>query len=197
MTKARFLLLLEDKLSGLPQADVEERLSFYSEMIEDRMEEGLSEEEAVAAVGAVDEIAAQIIADTPSTKEKTTSHRRLKGWEIVLLVLGGPLWFSLLVAAVAVVLSVYVSLWTVIISLWAVFASLLACGFGGGIAGIAFAVSGHGLTGIAVVAAGLICAGLAIFLFYGCKMATWGTVLLTKKAAASITHCLVKKERIK
>ena len=53
MTKLQFLLALHDKLAGLPQNEVEERLNFYSEMIEDRMEEGLSEEEAVLAAGDV------------------------------------------------------------------------------------------------------------------------------------------------
>ena len=51
MTKLKFLLLLNERLSHLPSKEVEERLAFYSEMIEDRMEEGLSEEEAVSEVG--------------------------------------------------------------------------------------------------------------------------------------------------
>ncbi len=60
-------------------------------MIDDRMEEGLSEDEAVSAVGFVDEIVAQIVADIPLTKlvkEKTKLKKRLRAWEIVLLVLG-------------------------------------------------------------------------------------------------------------
>ena len=48
MTKQAFLAALGERLVGLPQKDIEERLTFYSEMIDDRMEEGLSEEEAVA-----------------------------------------------------------------------------------------------------------------------------------------------------
>ena len=91
MTKHEFLLSLQNRLSGLPQDDVEERLTFYCEMIEDRMEEGLSEEEAVSAIGSVDEIAAQIVADIPLAKiakVKIRSKGRLKAWEIVLLVLG-------------------------------------------------------------------------------------------------------------
>ena len=59
MRKQEFLAKLRKGLSGLPQDDIEERLIFYSEMIEDRKEEGLSEEEAVAAIGSVDEIVAQ------------------------------------------------------------------------------------------------------------------------------------------
>ena len=68
MTKVNFLFELRDKLSGLPTEDIEERLNFYSEMIEDRMEEGLSEEDAVAAIGTTDEIAKQIISEIPFTK---------------------------------------------------------------------------------------------------------------------------------
>ena len=80
MTKIKFLLSLHDKLSGLPQDEVEERLNFYSEMIEDRIEEGFSEEDAVAAVGSVDEIAEQIVAQIPLSKmamEKIKPKRKL------------------------------------------------------------------------------------------------------------------------
>ena len=65
MTKLAFLTQLRKKLSGLPREEVEEQLTFYREMIEDRMEEGLPEAEAVAAVGSADEIAAQVMADMP------------------------------------------------------------------------------------------------------------------------------------
>ena len=83
MTKLQFLLALHDKLASLPQKEVEERLNFYSEMIEDRMEDGLSEEQAVAAVGATDEIAAQIAAEIPLTK-------KLLQWQWNLMKM--PLW---------------------------------------------------------------------------------------------------------
>ena len=68
MNKREFLAQLKKALSGLPQEDINERLTFYSEMIDDQMEEGLSEADAVAAVGAVNEIAAQAVADTPLVK---------------------------------------------------------------------------------------------------------------------------------
>ena len=49
MNKQEFLSQLRKGLAGLPQNDIEERLAFYGEMIDDRIEEGLSEEEAVSA----------------------------------------------------------------------------------------------------------------------------------------------------
>ena len=184
MTRLKFLLSLRDRLPDLPPEDVEERLGFYSEMIEDRMEEGLSEEEAVAAVGSVDEIAAQIISETSLSPKK--AKRQLKVWEIVLLALGSPIWLSLLVAAFAVIVSIFAAVWAVIICLWAVFASLVACAFAGVVSGIILTFVSHAFAGVAMIAAGLICAGPSIFLFYGCKVATVGTVWLAKTAVSSI-----------
>mgnify|MGYP003295524098 CR=1 FL=1 len=76
MTKLRFLMTLRDCLSDLTGDEVEERLRFYSEMIEDRMEEGLSEAEAVSAVGSVDEIAAQIMAEFFNTEFEGGRHQK-------------------------------------------------------------------------------------------------------------------------
>ena len=197
MTKLEFALELTGRLSFLPWEETEERVNFYSEMIDDRMEEGFSEEEAVAQIGSVEEIAAQILADTPFAKlvrEKLKPKKGKRAWEIVLLALGSPIWLSLGIAALAVALSLYISLWAVIISLWAGFASLAACGFGGVMGGIVIALGGHRLTGIAVVGAGFVCAGLSVFAFYGCKAATKGTIFLTKKLAVWMKNSLAKKE---
>lgn len=196
MGKKEFLDRLHNELFGLPQEDIEERLSFYSEMIDDRMEEGLSEEEAVAQIGDVDQIISQIIAETPLTKlakEKIATTKRLSGWDILLLILGFPLWFPLLISAVAVVFSLYVSLWSLIVSFWAVFGSLAGCALGLVTAGIIFAFVNLPI-GIALVGAGLVCAGLSVLLFYGCKAATKGILILTRKCVIWVKNCFLHKE---
>ena len=178
MHKEEFLARLERRLSGLPRADREERLNFYAEMIDDRMEEGLSEEEAVAAVDA----AGEIEADPPAPKPK----RVWGSWGVLLLVLGSPLWLSLLVAAAAVVFSVFVSLWAVVISLWSVFGALAGSALGVLAGGAVLACCGHGLTGAAMMGIGLICAGLSIFAFFGCKAVTKGVWMRTKMSFANL-----------
>ena len=183
MDKKEFLQLLQKSLAGLPREDMEERLNFYSEMIDDRMEEGLSEEEAVASVGTVDRVAAQILEETPPEKRKSFPKRKLKPWEITLLVLGSPLWISLLIGAAAVAVSLYAAVWAVIVSLWEVFGALIGCTLGGIIGGIA-AMSLSGTAGAALIGAGILCAGLAILMFLGCRAATKGFCLLTKKVFA-------------
>ena len=197
MSKQDFLLQLRKALSGLPQDTIEEQLTFYGEMIDDRMEDGLSEEEAVAAIGTVEELAGQILADTPFTvlvKEKIRPKKKLRVWEVVLLVLGSPVWLSLLIAAFAVVLALYVSIWAVVISLWAVFASLAVCGPAGIAAGVFFAVRGKIAVGGATASVGIFCAGLAVFLFFGCKAVTKGVLYLTKKFVHGLKNSLIGKE---
>lgn len=197
MNKSDFALKLYEKLPLLPSEEIDERLSFYFEMIDDRIDEGLTEEEAVSEIGSVDDIAQQIIADIPLSvivKKKVKSKRRLKVSEIILLVLGSPIWLSLIIAIFAIILSLYISLWAVIISLWVVFASLVACSLGSVVACAVFATGGNATSGVVVLAAGFVCAGLAIFMFYGCKAATKGILILTKKMAMWLKNCFIKKE---
>ena len=199
MNKQEFLMQLREGLSGLPENDIEERLIFYSEMIDDRKEEGLSEEEAVREIGNIDEIISQIIADTPFArlvKEKVKPSRQLRTWEIVLLVIGSPIWLSLGIAVFSVIISVYITLWSVIISLWATEAALW-CSVIGSIFSFVFLIfNGNVTSGIVMISAGMACAGISIFLFYGCKAATKGILLLTKKSVLATKNCFVKKERI-
>lgn len=199
MNKQEFLTQLCNGLSGLPKEDIEERLNFFSEMIDDRMEEGLSEEEAVKLAGSVDEIVAQTVAEIPLAKiakERISPKRQLRVWELVLIIVGSPIWLSLAIAVIAVIFSVYVSLWAVIISLWSVFVALavsaLACILS---SAITFFI-GNVFTSLGLISAGLICAGLSIFMFFGCKAISKCILQLTKKFAIWIKNCFIKKEEL-
>lgn len=199
MNKTEFLLALTEGLSALPWDEVDERRTFYNEMIDDRMEEGLSEEEAVAAMGDINGIISQIMSEVPLSqlvRYRMKTARKPDPWNAALLILGSPVWVPLLVAAFAVGLSLYLVLWSVIISFWAVFASFAGCALGGFFGGIILAVTGKSLPGIALIAAALVFAGLAIFLFIGCKAAAKGTALLTKKLGLGIKRLFIKKEAV-
>lgn len=196
MNKERFLTSLREKLSGLSREDIAERLAFYSEAIDDRMEDGLTEEEAVAQLGTADAIAAQILNEgvQPQPAKKQRRHGAL---EIVLLILGAPVWFSLLAAAFSVAVSLIAAMWSVVISFWAAEVSIAVgavAGFAG--AGI-FCFSGTVPTGLLLLSAALVCAGLSIFGFYGCKATTKGVFFVTKKSAGWIKSLFVRKEGAK
>ena len=197
MNKQEFIAELRVKLSGLPKSDVEERLSFYSEMIDDRTEEGLSEEEAIGALGSTEEIVLQIIEESPFKKiarERIKKKRRLGVWEVVLISLGAPIWLSLIISAIAVVISLYASLWGVVVSFWAAFISLAVSSVGVISVGIGSAVVGELTLGVIYIGAGLFAAGLAIFTFFGCKLITRWAYILAKKLVVGIKKSFIKKE---
>ena len=126
---------------------------------------------------------------------QNSSKRRLGALEITLIALGFPIWGSLLIAACAVVLSLYVSLWSVIVSLWAAEAAVIGGALYGLLAGAFIGLSDSLMSGLLLIGAGLTLAGLSIFLFYGCHAATRGILFLTKKSVIGIKKCFVGKER--
>ena len=199
MNKQEFIETLRAELSGLPQQEVEERLAFYSEMIDDRTEEGMTEEEAVCAIGSVEEIASQIISDIPLAKiakESMKPKRRMRAWEIVLLAAGSPLWLVLLIAAFAILISLYAVLWSAIACVWAVFAAVAGCAVGGVAGGILLIVFGNVTAGIMLIGAGLVCGGLGILAFLGSLAATKGAAHLTAHSVLWIKKCFVRKEKV-
>ena len=194
MSKQEFLARLEAGLSGLPDDEIVERLAFYNEMIDDRVEEGLSEEDAVTQIGPVSRIVEQAVAEIPVAKlvrQRVRSGRRLQAWEIVLLVLGFPVWFPLLIAVCAVLFSVYIVIWALLLSLWAIDASCAVTSFGGLAAGILRICRGDGLQGLAIIGAGLALAGLSVLLFFGCRAVTAAALHMTKKVVLYIkSRCI-------
>lgn len=200
MNKQEFLDELRKGLHGLPQNDIEERLTFYNEMIDDRMEEGIMEDAAVSEIGTVNEVISQIVTETPLSKivkEKVRPKRTLRVWEIILLALGSPIWLSLLIAALAVIFAVYVTAWSVIVALWASELALAASSIGSILSAVIFAFQVNGIVAIAVLGAGITFAGLSIFLFFGCKETTKGILFLTKKMILGIKSLFIGKENIK
>lgn len=167
MTKKEFMKGLKKKMSGLAAEERKERLSFYSEMIDDRMEEGMSEEEAVAAVGSAEGIVPE------------EEHRKSNGLMIALAIVGFPIWMPLLSAAFSVVISLYAVVWSLVVALWAIEVSLAASAFGFVLCAGVFAWQGFGIQAALVVGAGIFCAGVAIFGAFGCKGATVGAARLS------------------
>ena len=186
MTKQEFLLQLNRALTGLPQDEIEERLTFYSEMIDDRVEEGLSEEEVIKNIGDPQDVAAQIKADfAPNKENKEPDKKKYKWhwgpWEIVLLILAAPLIISVASGVLSAAVSLYAGIWTTIICLWAGVASLWGITLGGFISGFGMIFTGAAIPGLSVIAVAIFSAGLSIFAFFAANLAGKWTVILTKK----------------
>ena len=180
MNKAEFLSSLEKELSGLSAADTEKAIEYYSEMIDDRIESGMSEESAVADVGTPEAAAKDILMDMPIAKvvkAKMKKQRGLKGWEIALIILGAPLWIPILIVMLAVALSVVTALFSIVITFAAV---VLALVFGGlfcigvGIWELFRAMFASGLFGIGIGIGAIGCGILAVLLtILAFKLTVW------------------------
>lgn len=193
MNKSEFLKQLQLQLQSLSVADQQRSLDYYAEIIDDRMEEGLSEEEAVDAVGTAEEVAQSILAETPVPVQRETPKKHLHWWEIVLLVLGSPIWVSLLVSVLAVIFSVWISLWAVVISLYATAVALAASAVGY-VVGSFFMIGDDAGILLAAFGAAFVCAGLSILMFILSNLSSKGMVALTKLTWKGLRRCFKGKE---
>lgn len=104
MNRATFIYKLRNYLSDLSAYEIERSVNYFNEMIDDRMEEGMTEEEAVADIGDVRLVAEKILTEEGSLfgqiKSQVLPRQKMAGWQKVLLILGAPLWFVLILAGV-------------------------------------------------------------------------------------------------
>lgn len=160
MNKETFLTKLTEALSFMDPAERNRTVQYYREILEDRVEDGLREEDAVAEMEPVAEIAARLRAENgPSTKKKRPH------WETVLLIAGFPLWFPLLLAAGCVFFALFIAAWSVILALFSVTAALVLCLIAGIGCLFLLLTNGYPLTGLFLLGVGLFCAALGIALF--------------------------------
>ena len=205
MTKQEFIKELREKLFDLPKSELEDRLGFYIEMIEDGIEEGKTEEEAVAEIGGAEIVCARIreelsgaecndeekfetvaeskelaqsneIAVLPTAKKK---RELSKTASILIFWIGSPIWLALAITLFAAVLVLYVSLWAAVLSVWSVFGACVAAAPALVVLSVINAVSG-GSSAVFMLACALVFAGIGIFLFFGSLYATRGSIWLSK-----------------
>lgn len=167
MTKQEFLDQLAVQLEGVPEEEFTKAIDYYSEMIDDRTEEGMSEEEAVADVGPVDDAVKEILSTIPLSEliRSKRNGRSLKTWQIVLLAVGSPVWAPLLLCFFVVLLVLYLALWVIVISLYAANAALFISGIAAFFVGIASLFRVSGFWPLGSVGGGLILIGGSLMLF--------------------------------
>ncbi|MBQ3527918.1 MAG: DUF1700 domain-containing protein [Clostridia bacterium] len=197
MTKAEFLSLLSEGLSGrMTDREINEHINFYKEAIDDRIEDGISEEDAVLDMGDIDRIIADIAGEPVKAKEKEKKKKKkkLKVWETVLLILGAPLWLSLLLSAFAIIISLIAVLWSLAVAFWAVFAAFAGSALGSFAAGTFFIIEGNLPSGLATIAAGAVLGGLSIFTFFASIAFTRAAAWISEKTTTGILSLFRKKE---
>ncbi|MCI8520254.1 MAG: DUF1700 domain-containing protein [Clostridia bacterium] len=194
MNKQEFLKRLTSALAGLPQEEVKKTVDYYSEIIDDAVEDGKDESEIISGFDSVEEIAERVINETPIRKfvSEDVKKRNISVGAVVLIIVGSPLWLPILIAIFAVLFSIYIAIWSVIISLFAVFGALALSA----VAMIILApimVFVRPVKAIFAFGLALLCAGLSVFMFY---VSVWSAKLIirfTVFLARAIKGAFIKK----
>ena len=124
MNKTQFCALLGNKLKPyLSPKEIYKTLNFFEEMIDDRIDEGLSEEEAVSQLGDINIIVDQILDEHNIGKKQTKLVWRFIPRELgfIITVLLFPAWitiFSLVASLFIVILSI---IFSIVFSIIAIF----------------------------------------------------------------------------
>jgi uncharacterized membrane protein len=196
MNKPEFISMLSGKLAALPESEIVKSVAYFSEIIDDRVEEGMSEDEAVSKFESIDEIVEKIMYGTSLPvlmKARMKPKGSLTVINIVLIILGFPIWFSLLMAGLAVILSFYVSVWAIIVSLYAVVLSLVVSGVFA-IITCPFYFASSIQSGLFYLGCGLFCIGLGIFLFSPVKALSKLLIKFTAWFLKKIKTLFIQKE---
>ena len=109
MDRERFFKELRKLLGQLSPQEREQIFQYYAEIIDDKIEGGMSEAQAVAQLGTPHQVAAKILEENGAAPNSGTgSGTGSKVLITVALVLGSPLWLSLGIAALALLLSAFI-----------------------------------------------------------------------------------------
>lgn len=107
--------------------------------------------------------------------------------KILLLLLGAPIWLPLIIALIAVVFSVIISLWAGVASLWAGFTAAIISAPASMVIGVLNIISGSALYGSVIIAIGLGCGIISFILFHISLYTTKWMCALTKKTWKAVT----------
>ncbi len=190
MTKHEFLSALEKQLASLPESDRKRSILYFDEIIADRMEEGLSEEEVLAEMESVEEIARGILSESAEeTVERVENGRKVGGcplWLAILLaVLGCPIWLPVAFSVACALLVIYMIPWIMIFTLYCVALSFFFGGFFGAVlALVCWPVDG--------VYSSMLALGSCLFLMGFGILLMFPSVILTRWLAKGTVWCFRK-----
>ena len=91
MNKKDFLKILSNELEKFDPNEVKGIIDYYEELISDKVEVGISEEEAVASLGNIKNIVDVVKADLLVERSKTKSNKGIKNAFLILGICASPL----------------------------------------------------------------------------------------------------------
>lgn len=197
MNKEMFTKELKKGLKGLPGEEKRKQLSYYSELIDDMVEDGMTEAEAVARLGDVKDICENILKEFSIRISPEKTNKPSTAWKviwIILIVLGSPVWLSFLLSVFAVVLAIYVCFWAVVISLFAVAFALAVSSLAMIVFLIFKLIVSNVATAVLALAAAFLLAGLAVLIGLAAYWTAVGAVLTASAIVKAVKSVFKRKE---
>jgi len=195
MKREEFFTQLRREISNLPYEEVEKTITYYEEIISDRMEEGASEDDAVSSLGSPQTIARDLQANQPFStiiKRKVEDFRKNDSQNtaliVILLVLGFPLWFPLLMTGLSLFVGAFALMGGLVVAFWGASIAIGVGGIGCLIGSpLGFMFSGVP-TGFFSIGAGIGLLGVSILAIIASIYATKGII----KLAGLFIHAIKK-----
>lgn len=179
MKKLEFINALGDRLSALPPEEVRPLLDYYMEIVADRMEDGMTEEEAIESLGSIEELAQKALEQqehltppeapepphmedhAPVPPTQPAPKKRVTSSAIALAIILSPLWLTIFF----VVLGLEIAIWATLGALVAAAGAMLAAGIPGAVVAMIPAFDPISLAGRIFVCGGcILTAGLCLVL---------------------------------
>ena len=110
MNKKIFYQAIKNRLKGLKQEEVNNVIDYYDELINEMMDNGYSEAEAISSFGDVEEIVRNIKTDVVIKRSNDSRNDTLKNFLIVLGVCSSPILIPLGIAFFAVFISLLITI---------------------------------------------------------------------------------------
>lgn len=198
MNKKVFLEELRNWMEEFSMEQIERTLSYYEEIISDKMEEGMTEEEVVRSLGSPEEIVKEMLLELPIPtllEERLKPKKGLAFWQMGLMAVGGvivfPILFSLLMAA----FSVYFAIWMVVAALYLTVAAIGVSGMAALVGATVMTFRGEVLQGIFGLGAFFVLAGLTILISLGMRTVTGKFAGLSMKYVRMIKRKILGRRR--
>lgn len=199
MNRTEYLGKLAAQIATLPDEEITRSLAFYSEAIDDRMEAGLSEEEAVAQLEPPAVAARTIIEELPIVpRAVAVTRRRSETLFLTLAIIGSPIWLSLAIGVVGAAAGIYIAIWAMVFALWAI----VICFAAGPLLGIGMLIwdlatmgftTGAFANGLWQFGVGLILGGLGLLLIRPTIAATRGLAGLSSRWVKAVASRFVRR----
>lgn len=166
MTRNEFIIDLRKALSHLKKDDQDRTISYYSEMIADRIDSGMSEEDAVNKMGSISQIVRGVEEEISieEVKKEKPKNKNNHATIFILILLAIPLWVPIFASIFSVLVVAYAMIWVLIAVFIVVEASMAIVGIAG-IIGFFTNMTTSIPSAFLILGAGLICGGLCLLMF--------------------------------